>query len=118
MDVGRRVLERRRTLKVTQNDLAQALGVTPQHISLIEQGKVAPSLGLLAGLATELGVSVDYLLCGREGIITDTIPAIKADKNLTLKGKKALIALVEELYASSSAEPPHMPPPSDTPSEE
>lgn len=39
-------------------------------------------------------------LTDKEGIITDTIPAIKADKTLKLKTKNALIALVEELRKS------------------
>ena len=97
MSFGERIRGRRNTLKITQLELAQALGVTPQHISLIEQDKVAASLALLAKLAEELGVSTDYLVSGKEGIITDTIPAIKADKTLTLKAKRALIALIEEL---------------------
>ena len=97
MTLGQRIRMRRETLKLTQQELAEALGLTPQHISAIEQEKRAPSLPTLAKLATELGVTVDYLVVGKEGIITDIIPAIKADKRLGLKAKKALIALVEEL---------------------
>jgi transcriptional regulator with XRE-family HTH domain len=98
MSFGKRIFDRRKILKVTQQDLAGALGVTPQHISLIEQGKVTPSLNLVAGLAKELGVTTDYLISGQESIVADTIAAIKADKKLTIKTKKALIALVEESY--------------------
>ena len=87
-------------MKITQQELAQGLGMTPQHISAIEQDKWSPSLVLLPKLAELLGVSTDYLLSGKEGIITDIIPAIKADKTLTLKVKRALIALVEEQRAS------------------
>ena len=50
----------------------------------------------LAKLAEELGVSIDYIVSGKEGIITDAIPAIKAHKRLNLEVKRALIALVEE----------------------
>lgn len=95
--LGRRVRERRQALQVTQDQLARALGVTPQHISLIEQDKGAPSLALLPRLAEELGVSVDFVVSGKECIVTDAIPAIKADRRLDVKAKKALIALVEEL---------------------
>lgn len=97
MSLGQRVRERRIALDITQQELADALEVTPQHISVIEQDKVAPSVALLAKLAKELGISADYLLSGEEGIITEVIPAIKADKSLTLKAKRALIALLEEL---------------------
>src|SRR3989304_2527774 len=97
--LGYRVRERRLALQITQEQLASALGVTPQHISLIEQDKGSPSLTLLPRLAEELGVTVDYLVSGRESVVTDTIPAIRADKHLKLKVKRALIALVEELHA-------------------
>ena len=97
MDIGKRIRERRQALSITQLELAGRLQVTHQHISVVEQGKRLPSLGFLLKLAEELGVSVDFLMSGKEGIITDTIPAIKADKSLTLKAKRALIALVEEL---------------------
>ena len=78
-------------------ELARALGLTPQHISGIEQDKRSPSLSSLAKLAEELGVTVDYLVTGKEGVIVDTIPAIKADKTLSLETKKALVILVKTL---------------------
>lgn len=96
--LGIRVRERRQVLQITQEQLSKALGVTPQHISLMEQENSAPSLSLLPRLAEELGVSVDYLVSGKDCVVTDAIPAIKADKRLTVKAKKAVIALVEELH--------------------
>ena len=104
MDLGRRIKERRQALEFTQQQLAEVIGLTPQHISAIEQDKRAPSLSSLAKIAEELGVTVDFLMTGREGVVTQTIPAIKADKRLTLTAKKALIALVEELYGVTSVE--------------
>jgi len=104
MTLGQRIRERRRILKVTQQELGRAVEVTPQHVSAIEEGKGAPSLSALAKFAEELGVTIDYLVCGKEGIITDTIPAIKADKRLKLRAKRALIALVEELYKPAVSE--------------
>ena len=94
--LGKRIIERRKALEITQQGLAQAVGVTPQHISLIEQDRAAPSLSLLPKLAEELGVSTDYLISGKKMIISDIIPTIKASKRLNLKVKRALIALVEE----------------------
>jgi len=102
--LGQRIRKRRGILKVTQQELAKALGMTPQHISAIEQDKGAPSLSLLPKLAEELGVSTDYLLSGKECIITDIIPAIKADKTLKLKAKRLLIGLVEEFQAATTSE--------------
>ena len=100
MDFGERIRKRRHNLKITQQELAEALGLTAQHISAIEQNKRSPSLNMLAKLAENLGVSTDYLVSGKEGIITGIVPAIKADKTLNLKVKRALIALIEELKGS------------------
>lgn len=98
MSIGKRIRKRRQELKLTQGDLARALGLTPQHISVIEQDKRSPSLASLAKLAEELGITVDYLVTGKESVIVDSIPAIKADKKLSLETKKALVTLVKELH--------------------
>lgn len=95
--IGERIRTRRQGLELTQQQLGEAVGLTPQHISAVEQDKRAPSLSSLAKLATELGVTVDYLVTGREGGVTDIIPAIKADRTLKLGVKKALIVLVRAL---------------------
>jgi transcriptional regulator with XRE-family HTH domain len=95
---GQRLKKSRLVLHYTQKDLASAVGVTPQHISFIEQERGVPSLELLPKIAEELGVSVDYLLSGKDSVAVGVIPAIKADKRLKIITKKALIALVEGLY--------------------
>ena len=104
MSLGERIRKRRQALGTTQEELAQVLRVTPQHISAIEKDKRVPSLAFVARLAEQLGVSIDYLVSGKEGIITDTIPAIKADKKLKLKIKRAIITLVEELREPAGEE--------------
>ena len=98
MSLGERIRKRRQGLELTQQQLAETLNLTSQHISAIEQDKRAPSLTSLARLAEELGVTTDYLVTGKEGIITDTIPAIKADKRLSTEVKKALITTIRALY--------------------
>lgn len=104
MSIGKGIRKRRQILEMTQKELAEAIGVTPQHISAIEQDKRDPSLSSLAKLAEELGVTIDYLVTGKESVITDTIPAIKGDKKLKLKAKKALTALIQELYEATGSE--------------
>jgi len=110
MSLGERIRKRRQALGITQEELAQVLRVTPQHISAIEKDKRAPSLAFVARLAEELGVSIDYLVSGvvggKEGIITGIIPAIKADKKLKLKVKRVMMTLVGELYEAAVREEP------------
>lgn len=98
MSLPNRIRARREALEFTQEHLAKATKLTPQYISLIEQGKRVPSVSSLSRLAEELGVTVEYLVTGKEPVITDTIPAIRADPKLTAEAKKALIATVRELY--------------------
>lgn len=101
MTIGERIRERRSERRLTQDYLAKALGVTPQHISAIENDKRAPSLDFLLKLARELQVTTDYLLAGEVAIVTPTISSIKADRSLSRQAKKALTLLVEELYEKS-----------------
>ena len=96
MDIGQRIGESRHKLKISQKELASAVGVTSQHISAIEQNKRAASLNLLVKLANELGTTTDYILTGKQGL-SDAVAAIKADKQLKLKVKKALTVLLGEL---------------------
>ncbi len=100
MSLGERIRKRRKILKITQQELANALSMTPQHISAIEQGKRVPSMGFLVKAAEELGVSIDYLVAGKEGVVIGIIPAIKADKVLQPEIKKSLIRIIESLYKS------------------
>jgi transcriptional regulator with XRE-family HTH domain len=97
MSLGQRIRMRREALKLTQEQLAKSLGLTSQYISIIEQDKRSPALSSLAKLADELGVTIDYLVSGKEGTFSDLIPAIKADKTLNLEVKRSLITLVREL---------------------
>jgi transcriptional regulator with XRE-family HTH domain len=101
MTIGQRIRKRRETMKLTQQQLGNTLGVTAQHISAIEKDKRAPSLDSLARLAEELGVTVDFLVTGKEGVITDPIPAIRADKKLKIEIKRALVTLIRAIYAEN-----------------
>jgi transcriptional regulator with XRE-family HTH domain len=103
MGLGERIKERREELGLTQLQLARALGVTPQHISVIEKNKRAPSLDSLAKLAQELGVTTDYLITSKESVVSDVISVIKADIGLSLDVKKALITLIEQLLTNKNA---------------
>ena len=53
---------RRNALSLTQQSLAQKLGVRASHIALLENGRRRPSLGLVVRLAAALGVDGRELL--------------------------------------------------------
>lgn len=53
----------RKAAGLTQEDLAQALGVTRQTINAIENGKYDPTLGLAMRLARFLNTPVEDIFC-------------------------------------------------------
>ncbi|WP_017995799.1 helix-turn-helix domain-containing protein [Rhizobium leguminosarum] len=60
--IGRAVRNSRRALKLTQAQLAEAIGKTPDAISQIERGVNVPSVETVAALSKELGVPIDDLI--------------------------------------------------------
>ena len=83
VEFGRRVAELRKTNCMTQEDLAEKLGVNKLHISRMERGVVACSIDLLLEMAAVLKVSTDYLLAGEN-----------QEKEIT---RKQLISVISQL---------------------
>ena len=63
-EVGKRIMERRKMMRLTQKALAEKSGLTAQCISFAESGKRAMQSHALVKIASALGVSVDYILTG------------------------------------------------------
>ena len=65
-EMGERIYRRRKSLKLTQEELAEKLGVSTQMISNLELGKKAVRPENLAKLSVALNISSDYVLFGRD----------------------------------------------------
>ena len=61
--IGRRIKIARIRTGLTQEELADRVGISPTHISNVETGSTRVSLTSLVHLANELGVTMDDLLC-------------------------------------------------------
>lgn len=61
--IGQKIRERRQSLGITQEFIANRLDVNPSHISNIECGRANPSLTALVKIANILHCSVDCFLC-------------------------------------------------------
>lgn len=61
--IGQKIRERRQSLGITQEFIANQLDVNPSHISNIECGRAHPSLTALVKIANLLHCSVDCFLC-------------------------------------------------------
>lgn len=79
-DMGKRIAQRRKELHLTQEQLAEKMGVSLQTISCIELGKKAVRPENLANLCTYLNVTADYILYGRrnEQQMNDTVLKLSA----------------------------------------
>ena len=60
--LGKRIREERLKLHLTQEKLAEDIGVSNTYIGLIERGERSLSLDTLVRLANRLGITIDYLL--------------------------------------------------------
>ena len=60
--IGSKIKERRISLKMTQDFIANKLDVNPSHISNIECGRANPSLTALVKIANILECSVDFFI--------------------------------------------------------
>lgn len=63
MAIGEKIAQARREKRLTQEELADRLGVSRQAVSKWESGAAQPETDKLARLSGLLGVSCDYLLC-------------------------------------------------------
>ena len=72
--LGKRIAENRKRMKLTQDQLAEKLGVTAQAVSKWENEQSCPDIMMLPRLAEIFGMSTDALL-GREA----TIPTFQGE---------------------------------------
>lgn len=64
--IGSRIAQKRKALGLTQEELAQQLGVSSQAVSKWENDISCPDITLLPALAKALGCTTDALLSGKE----------------------------------------------------
>lgn len=72
--IGKRIMQNRKRLGMTQDQLAEKLGVTAQAVSKWENDQSCPDISILGTLADTFGISTDALL-GRE----DQMPVHEAE---------------------------------------
>ena len=63
--IGKRIIERRKKLGLTQEALAEKGDMTTQFVSYAESGKRAMRPENLLKISAALGVSADYILTGK-----------------------------------------------------
>lgn len=87
-NIGDRIKQKRKELGFTQAELGEKLNITDRAVSKWEQGEGDPNLSIIPDIAKALGVSLDYLLLGKEEEPAITLDDMEAEKRLSLLIKK------------------------------
>jgi len=101
--MGKRISALRKAAGLTQEQLAEKLGVTPQAVSKWENDQSCPDISILPRLAEILGVSCDYLL-GNE--TTDTVTdseskdGLKKTINIQIQRSKIVFPLAVLVFGA------------------
>ena len=72
--LGKNIAQYRRQMNMTQDVLAEKMGVSPQAVSKWENDQTCPDISLLPTLANLFGISVDQLLSNESAPAVTILP--------------------------------------------
>lgn len=98
INMGKRIAMCRKTLGLSQEELAEKTDVTPQMISTAERGIKAIRPENLINLSRALGVSADYLLTG-DTVDKDCLLILDKLNKLTPEKYKIVEAIIDSCVA-------------------
>lgn len=79
--LGKRIVANRKRLGLTQDQLAERLGVTAQAVSKWENDLSCPDISILPQLAQIFGISIDALLSGQESEAVHQAEVVNKEEN-------------------------------------
>lgn len=98
VDMGKRIRKQRQLIGLTQQELAERIGVSTSFVGHVERGTRKASLETLVALSNALGVGVDYLLAGSlQSSPDEENPSGAMDPNRRLVIREILSTLQEHL---------------------
>ena len=98
VDMGKRVRKQRQLIGLTQQELAERIGVSTSFVGHVERGTRKASLETLVALSNALGVGVDYLLAGSlHNGPDEKDPSAAMDPNRRMVIREILTTLQEHL---------------------
>lgn len=110
LEIGKRIKERRKELRLTQLDIKEKTGISSGNMSDIERGNRLPAANTLLQLSEVLQCSIDYLLRGKSSISenlttsppTDLSPQeqdmLKLFRNISKDDQEELLMLAKMKY--------------------
>lgn len=95
IEMGKRIMQRRKQMNLSQEELSEMADVSPQLMSTAERGAKAIRPENLLKISKSLGVSADYLLSGE--IIDRDFDNISAKlKNLSPEQIRRIERIIDE----------------------
>ena len=94
--IGSRIKAARENRKITQEELAAMVDLSPTHISVIERGVKPPRLDTFIRIANALGVSADSLLID---VVENSIDGVACElsnsiSKLSIREKEKVLTIV------------------------
>lgn len=94
--IGKRILTRRKQLRLTQEELAELAGITPQTVSSAELGKKALRPENIIRICSALKISTDYLRLFSKKYRSH-ISSFSSAKQMPTASKKLLCSAIKHL---------------------
>ena len=96
--IGNRIKLKRKELGLTQAELGEKLNITDRAVSKWEQGEGDPNLSIIPDIAKVLGVSLDYLLLGKEEEPAITLDDMDSEKRMHYLIKQFQVRMHQDQY--------------------
>lgn len=96
-NLGEIICQCRQEKKMTQDEFALRIGVTPQAVSKWERGNGLPDVSLLSGICSVLGISADALLGINDKVVENGNPTEEAEVRNNLIAEPIVLEFSETL---------------------
>lgn len=106
MTLGEKITKIRKEKKLSQLDIATAIGVSRDAISKYERGDIIPSVENARKMALTLDVSLDFLVSPEEKedvLDPKMVQRIKELQSLTSEDQKSIISVIDAFIRDSKA---------------
>ena len=97
--IGKRIQTRRQEQNITQEKLAERVGISVVYLSKIENGRVYPTLETLSNICTELDTELSAILSNTEIARKDYANerVLELFNSCSIRVKPIALSLLEEL---------------------
>lgn len=97
--IGKRIQTHRQQKKITQEKLAEQVGISVVYLSKIENGRVYPTLETLSNICTELDIELAEILTNTEIARRDYANdrVLELFNSCSMRVKPIALALLEDL---------------------